>query len=68
MTQGHNEAGQVVKSISVNGAAIQDKFLCYAMLEGARDAIQEHHRKAAEQGAVVAARMVSLPTNFNGRG
>lgn len=61
-TQGVNEGGQITKNIQVNGEALADKFLCYMMLEGARDAIKDHHdRLAASQ--IVGARMIP---NLNG--
>ena len=40
-----NAAGQITKSISVDGPALADKFMAYMMLESARDAIKDHHDK-----------------------
>jgi hypothetical protein len=53
------------KQVSVTGP-IQDKMVAYAMLEMARDVIQEFHARAAAENRIIPAGVAIMPMP-NGR-
>src|SRR5207248_640903 len=54
-----DENGQMV-AVNVSGP-IQAKFLCYEMLEGARDAIKDFNDKALSESEITPARGILTP-------